>query len=60
MDSSNDLLNNSAFFMGLAGALTLAWVTWQARRLGNDRRDVVLLGTSAALSGLGAGIAALV
>lgn len=50
---------NSAFYMGLASTITLLWVTWQARRLGNDRRDVALLGASAALSGLGTGVAVL-
>lgn len=50
---------DSAALMGLVFCLTLAWASWQARRLGNDGRDVGLLGAGAALSGLGAGLAAL-
>lgn len=50
---------DSAALMGLVFCVTLAWVAWQAKRLGNDRSDVRLLGATAAVSGLGAGLAAL-
>lgn len=41
-----------------AMALTLAVVAWQARRAGNERRDVVLLASIAALFGAGTALAA--
>jgi hypothetical protein len=50
-------LDNSAL-IGLVLCATLAWTSWQARRLGSERRDVRLLGATAAFSGLGAGLAA--
>lgn len=49
---------DNATLMGLVLCVTLAWTSWQARRLGNERRDVRLLGAGAAFSGLGAGLAA--
>lgn len=50
---------DSATVMALVFCLTLAWTSWQAHRLGNEGRDVRLLGSGAALSGLGAGLFAL-
>lgn len=40
-------------------ALTLVGVTLHAWKLGNDRRDVALLGAFAGLSGIGAATAAI-
>jgi uncharacterized membrane protein YadS len=40
--------------------LTLAGVAWHARRLGNDRRDVALLGAFSGLCGVGAAVAAVI
>lgn len=39
-------------------SLTLAGVTWHAWRLGNERRDVTLLGVIAAACSLGTAVAA--
>ncbi|MFG6465171.1 hypothetical protein [Roseateles sp. BYS87W] len=38
-------------------AVVLAAATWQARRIGNDRRDVALLGVSGGVAALGAAVA---
>jgi hypothetical protein len=40
-------------------ALTLLWVTFHAWRIGNDRRDVALLGTVCGLFGAGTAVTAL-
>ena len=40
-------------------ALCLVVVAWQARRLGNEKRDVVLLGARGGLMGTGAAISAI-
>jgi hypothetical protein len=39
--------------------VTLAGVTWHAWRLGNERRDVALLGTFATLCGAGTAVSLL-
>ncbi len=41
------------FWMLSLLALAMAGVTWHARRLGNERRDISLLGTVAALLAVG-------
>lgn len=43
------------FGLLLAGALLAA--TWQAWRIGNERRDVALLGVSSGVSAVGAAVA---
>lgn len=39
--------------------ICLVWVTFQAWRLGNEKRDVVLLGVFSALLGAGTSVAAI-
>lgn len=39
--------------------LVLLWVSFQARRLGNEKRDVALLGTLTGLGGVGTAVTAL-
>ena len=39
---------------------TLTAVTWMARRMGNEPRDVALLGVSSGLLGLGTAVSAIV
>ncbi len=45
-------MDNSTFLLGLLTA-TLIGVTFHAWRLGNEKRDVALLGVVGALCGLG-------
>lgn len=44
----------------LALMASLVFAAWHAWRIGNDRRDVALLGSVAGLLGVGAGVAAVV
>lgn len=43
----------------VASALAMLGVTWHARRLGNERRDVALLATISGLLGLGSMLSAI-
>ncbi|MFG6412982.1 hypothetical protein ACG02S_03610 [Roseateles sp. DC23W] len=43
--------------LGLLFAVVLLLAAWQAWRIGNDRRDVALLGVGSGVSALGAGVA---
>lgn len=52
-------MDSSTIAFGLM-TLTLAGVAWHARRLGNDGRDVVLLGAFSGLCGVGAAVAAVI
>ncbi len=54
-----DDMDTSTFFFTLMAA-TLCVVTIQAWRLGNERRDVALLGTVGGLCGVGAVVTAMV
>lgn len=49
---------DTTFWILLTLAATLGFVTLQAHRIGNERRDVALLGTITCLLGAGAGAAA--
>lgn len=44
---------DSLTFLLAAAAITLVYATHQARRLGNEQRDVALLGAFAGLCGAG-------
>jgi hypothetical protein len=44
----------------LLSFLIMLWVTWHAHRLGNERRDVKLLGGLTAALGAGAAVSAVV
>jgi hypothetical protein len=37
-------------------AVTMCWVTWQAHRIGNERRDVLLLAAMSVLCVAGTGL----
>lgn len=50
---------DTTFWTLLSLALIMAGVTWQAHRIGNERRDVTFLGVTAVLLGAGSGLAAL-
>jgi hypothetical protein len=52
-------MDTVTLLLGIA-TLTLAGVTLHAWRLGNDKRDLALLGSLAGLSGLGTMTAAIV
>lgn len=51
-----EVMSNMDLLAGCLGALALSllFVTFQARRLGNQQSDIALLGASAGLSGAGA------
>jgi hypothetical protein len=50
---------DTTFWLLLALALTMVGVTWHAHRIGNEPRDVKLLGAIAALLCTGTAVAAL-
>lgn len=56
---NDDPMDSAPALFGLMAAILLA-CAWHAHRLGNERRDVVFLGVTSGLLGLGAGVSALV
>lgn len=48
---------DTALWILLTLALVMGGITWHAHRLGNERRDVSLLGTIAALLAIGSAAA---
>ena len=50
-------MDTPTLLFGLS-AFTMAGVTWHAWRLGNEKRDVTLLGTIAGLCGAGTAVVA--
>ncbi|URI10765.1 hypothetical protein MW290_17410 [Aquincola tertiaricarbonis] len=50
----------SSVLVLLSLTAALGFAAWQAWRIGNERRDVALLGSVAGLLGVGAGVAAVV
>jgi uncharacterized membrane protein YoaT (DUF817 family) len=53
-----DHFMDTTFWVLLSLAVTMFGVTWHAHRLGNERRDVALLGAIAGLLGAGSVAAA--
>jgi hypothetical protein len=51
-------METTAFWILATLAATMLGVTWHAHRIGNERRDVVLLGIFAGLLGAGSVAAA--